>query len=84
MAWNKLSSHLIRFKNLKTPEKIKKDVIISGVLKKTGVTLQEKEIAFSGSVVFVKAGVSEKNEIFLNKKNILHELRKSFYVEDIK
>ena len=76
MAFN-IGDFLKKFNALVPQEKIIKDELIRVVSAETGIFLSKDEISFHGGVVFLKTTPATRNELFMRKKALLSEMKKS-------
>jgi len=72
---NHIEIFLKKFKNLISPHDSIKKATIDSIKKATGINIDKKNISFKNGIVYIKTQHHEKSYIFLNKKNILNNIK---------
>jgi len=75
MSFKNISDLLIKYSNFLPQDRIIKDAIIC-VSSNFGIDLKKEEIEIKHGVVYLKTDFTTKSKIFVNKTNIMIELKK--------
>lgn len=73
--FNPVIHYLSKFKKISPPDDFLKKEISILIEKEIGIPIQKKNVEINRGIIFIKEKPIIKNEIFLNKKNILEKIR---------
>lgn len=75
-----LASLLERFKHIVPTERVTRGTVLLVVQEVCGITLRDQDVRIQQGVVFLAVHPIHKNEILLQKKNVLDTLNKKHLV----
>lgn len=73
-----IDDFLNKFKNLTPPDNEVREKVIEIIKNEINITIDKKNISIRNNSIFIKTKPIIKNELFINKEKLLHELKKSF------
>jgi len=71
-----IEDFLVRFKNIKPPNDTTRGYISDIIFDILNIKIEKTDIKINNNSVYIKTSHIIKNEIFLNKQNILNKLNK--------
>ena len=85
MAWNNISKYLEKFFAISPPGKFYQKEIIKTLNEILNINLSEDGVEYRFGIIYIKNNnQSLKNEIFLNKEKILHQINQKLKNQKIK
>ena len=85
MAWNNISKYLEKFFVISPPGKFYQKKIIKTLNEILNINLSEDGVEYRFGIIYIKNNnQSLKNEIFLNKEKILHQINQKLKNQKIK
>jgi len=85
MAWNNISKYLEKFFVISPPGKFYQKEIIKTLNEILNINLSEDGVEYRFGIIYIKNNnQSLKNEIFLNKEKILHQINQKLKNQKIK